>query len=109
MIENDRKQLLEDGTVLKDRWTMTPEEAMGRVARAKENTVMAQKNLKDLWALWMERRQVDTSNMGLLGTICVGELGQEAPDRLLEHVIERLEFALTDVKTVRDNLKASAR
>lgn len=87
---------------------MTPEEAMGRVARAKENTVMAQKNLKELWALWMERRQVDTSTMHSLGIKGVGELGQGSPDELLRQIEERLEFALTDVKTVRDNLKASA-
>lgn len=86
---------------------MTPEEAMGRVARAKENTVMAQKNLKDLWALWMERPKKDNDSIRSLGRKGVGELGQLSPDDLLRTVIERLEFALTDAQTVRDNLKAS--
>lgn len=84
---------------------MSPEEALGRVARAKENMVMAQKNLKELWALWMERQQQDIYNMGTKGA---SELGQQSPDKLLGDMVERLEFALTDIKTVRDNLKVTS-
>jgi len=80
---------------------MTIEETLGRVARAKENVVMAQKSLKELWADWMERRQNDIANLRG-GT--VGVFDAPSPEQFLDRIIDRLELALHDVKTVRDNL-----
>ena len=84
---------------------MTVEEALGRIARAKENIVMAQRSVKDLWAEWMERRQTEIGHFrGRPG----GVMGASTPEQMLDKIIERLELALTDAKTVRDNLKAAS-
>ncbi len=77
---------------------MTVEEALGRIARAKENTVMAQKTLKELWVEWMERKTLEKI------LVPDGFTGEESVD-WLNRIIERLELALHDVKVVRDNLK----
>ncbi len=88
--------------------TMSTEEALGRIARAKENTIMAQKGLKELWGVWMERetsKATHASIRGLIHADSVNELRPVTPDEFLSKVVDRLELALHDVKIVRDNLQ----
>lgn len=69
---------------------MTVEEALGRLARAKENLISAQNRVKAIWGIWLQREAVrDEADVA----------------KLLEDTIERMELALHDVKTLRDNLK----
>lgn len=69
---------------------MTVEEALGRIARAKENAIMAQNRLKAVWAIWLERDNVQ---------------GDADVEKLLEEAEERLELAMHDVKTLRATLR----
>lgn len=86
--------------------------------------MMAQKAIKELWGIWMERTtrttgqvQAEANSFDTLreqvtevfGKDVLRKAGLEGadPDTILDDIIERLELALTDVKTVRDNLKVS--
>ena len=79
---------------------------------------MAKKGIKELWAEWMERsvetqeqRQERLSPARIVTDLLENGFGIFAvgPTAPLDSIIERLELALTDVKTVRDNLAAEMR
>ena len=80
--------------------------------------MMAQKAIKELWAEWMERsietpeaRKERLSPASIVADMLENGFGILAvgPTAPLDNIIERLELALTDVKTLRDNLVAEMR